>query len=129
MKKTIIISAIALCFSVVTVSAKPHSNVLGDYTTVSVFKVSPFCVSIAKGDLETVKKLIDLGTDIHEKSNGMTPVMYAARYNRTEILKLLISKGVSLKSKSKHDMTALKYAELSNAHEAVKIIKEALAKE
>ena len=44
MKKTIIISAIALCFSVVTVSAKPLSSAVGDYTTVSVLKVSPFCV-------------------------------------------------------------------------------------
>ena len=58
----------------------------------------------------------------------MTPVMYAAKFNRTEILKLLISKGVNLKQKSNQGMTALKYAELSNAQEAVEIIKEALDK-
>jgi len=127
MKKTIIISAIALCLSIVTVSAKTVNSSV-NHQTEFVFKVSPFCVSIVKGDFETVKKLIDLGADIHEKSNGMTPVMYAARFNRVEILKLLISKGVSLKEKSEQGLTALKYAELSNANEAVEIIKEALMK-
>lgn len=127
MKKTIIISTIALCLSIVTVNARPVNSPVS-YHTESVFKVSPFCVSIVKGDFETVKKLIDLGADIHEKSNGMTPVMYAARFNRVEILQLLISKGVSLKEKSEQGLTALKYAELSNAKEAVEIIKEALMK-
>ena len=127
MKKTIIISTIALCLSIVTVSAKPVNSIV-DYAIISVFKVSPFCASIAKGDFETVKKLIDLGADIHEKSNGMTPVMYAARYNRTDILQFLISKGVNLKEKSEQGLTALKYAELSNAQESVEIIQEAMSK-
>lgn len=129
MKKTIIISAIALCFTVLTVNAnKSVDSSIDNHTTVTDFKVSPFCVSIAKGDLETVTKLIELGMDVNETSNGMTPAMYAARYNRTEILKLLISKGADLKAKSHQELTALKYAQASNAHEAVKIIKEALKK-
>lgn len=128
MKKTIIISAIALCFSVTSVNAKPIINNLKGYTTKSVVKVNPFCVSIAKGDIETVKKLIKLGEDINKKSNGMTPVMYAAKFNRTEILKLLISKGANLKTKSDRKMTAIKYAELSKANEAIVILKEALSK-
>lgn len=129
MKKSIIISTIALCFSVLTVSASSfQSKMSHNFITVAEYKVSPFCASIAKGDFETVKKLIELGTDINEKSNGMTPAMYAARYNRTEILKLLISKGVDLKEKSHQGITALKYAELSNANEAAEIIKEVLSK-
>ncbi|MGZ0016329.1 ankyrin repeat domain-containing protein [Yeosuana sp. AK3] len=130
MKKTIIISTMALCFSLLTVNAKSLNHVIvkNNLETVLKFKVSPFCASIAKGDFETVKKLIDLGADIHGKSNGMTPVMYAARYNRTDILKLLISKGVNLKAKSENGLTALTYAELSNAYQAVDIIKVALGK-
>jgi len=128
MKKTIIISAIALSFSVANLTAKPVSNYETYSSMVSPFKVSPFCLSIAKGDFETVKKLIDLGVDVNQKSNGMTPVMYAARYNRTEILRLLISKGADLNEKSDKGMTALKFAELSNAHEAKEIIKETLTK-
>ena len=127
MKKTIIITAIALCFSVVTVNAKSLNSVENNYTTVSVFKVSPFCVSIAKGDFETVKKLVDLGVDINQKSNGMTPVMFAAKYNRTEILKFLISKGANLKVKSDKGMTAEEYAKLHGAKEAHEILENALS--
>lgn len=126
MKKTIIISALALCFAVVNVNATPISKEVKEHKVEAVLKVNPFCVSIAKGDIETVKKLIDLGTDVNQKSNGMTPAMYAAKFNRCEILKLLISKGAKLKVKSDKGMTAKKYAELSNAKEAEAIIVEAL---
>ncbi|SFS67172.1 Ankyrin repeat-containing protein [Zhouia amylolytica] len=90
--------------------------------------VGPFCMAIVNGDVETVKKLIELGADVNQKSsNGMTPAMFAARYNRCEILQLLIAKGADLKVKdSKFGRTALKYAELSKATKAHKIIKEAL---
>jgi len=108
MKKTIIIFAVALCFAVSTVNATPVNKNVKNYNIESVVKVNPFCVSIAKGDIVTVKKLISLGTDVNEKSNGMTPAMYAAKFNRTEILKLLISKGAKLKVKSDKGMTAKK---------------------
>ncbi len=89
--------------------------------------VSPFCMSIVKGDFETVKKLIDMGEDINKKSNGLTPLMYAARYNRVDILELLIAKGAKLKVKdSKRGYTALKFAELSNAKQAKAILEKAI---
>lgn len=128
MKKTFIISAMALCFAVVTVNAKSSNSNFENYTTTAVFKVSPFCVSIAKGDIETVKKLIKLGADVNEKSNGMTPAMYAAKFNRTDILQLLIANGAKLKAKSDKGMTALKYAEIHKATEAHAILKEAMSK-
>jgi len=56
----------------------------------------------------------------------MTPLMYAARQNRVEIVKLLITNGADLKTKSKKGHTALKYAEMSNAHDAVQIISDEL---
>ena len=128
MKKTIIISAIALCFSIVSVNATPLTTTVKTYETATFFKVNSFCVSIAKGDIETVKKLIVRGEDVNAKSNGMTPVMYAAKFNRTDILKLLISQGANLKAKSDKGMTAVKYAEIHGADDASVIIKEALAK-
>jgi len=128
MKKTIIISAIALCFSIVSVNATPSISNVKTYKTATFFKVNSFCVSIAKGDIDTVKTLIARGEDVNEKSNGMTPVMYAAKYNRTDILKLLIEQDANLKAKSDKGYTALKYAELHGAKDAELIIKEALAK-
>ncbi|NNC49765.1 MAG: ankyrin repeat domain-containing protein [Flaviramulus sp.] len=128
MKKTIIISAIALCFTMANVNAKTNSNDINSSNVEYFFKVNSFCVSIAKGDLETVQKLIARGADVNEKSNGMTPIMYAAKFNRTEILRLLITHGADLKAKSDKRMTALKYAELHGAEAAAAIIKEALMK-
>lgn len=125
MKKTIIISAIALCFSLVSVHAKTDHPTIKNYEVEVYFKVNSFCVSIAKGDFETVQKLIARGADINQRSNGMTPAMYAAKFNRVEILNLLISKGANLKAKSDKKMTAADYAELHGAKEALAIVEEA----
>ncbi len=120
MKKTFIITAIALGFSFTALNAR--TQVVNSYVTEFVkpsSTVSPFCLSIAKGDIETVKKLIELGTDVNLKSNGMTPAMYAARYNRVDILKLLVKNGAKLDLKSDQGFKVKKYAELSNAKEAL----------
>jgi len=127
MKKTIIISAIALCVSVVTVNATTDISNVDNYNVETVFKVNSFCISIAKGDIETVKKLLSIGEDVNQKSDGMTPLMYAAKYNRTEILELLIERGADLKAKSDNKMTALKYAELHGAKDAYQILEKALS--
>lgn len=120
MKKTVIITAIALGFSIATLNAK---TTLSLNNVLEVVKptpsVSPFCMSIVKGDLATVKKLIELGEDVNKKSNGMTPAMYAARFNRVDILKFLVEKGADLKLKSEQGFKAEKYAELSNAKEVL----------
>ena len=50
--------------------------------------------------------------------------MYAAKYNRLDILKLLVEKGAKLNVKSVKGMTAAKYAELSNAKDTLAYIKE-----
>jgi ankyrin repeat protein len=128
MKKTIIISAIALCFSLISVHAKTSFESTKFYSTQAITNVNPFCVSIAKGDIATVKKLIELGTNVNEKSNGMTPAMYAAKYNRCDILKLLIKNGAKLKLKSSKGMTAMKYAKLHKAVDAEKVLADALTK-
>ncbi|RAV30109.1 ankyrin repeat domain-containing protein [Sinomicrobium soli] len=130
MKKTIsILAVLALTFSFSPASAS-DGTVHGNHKT-SVKKlpdVSPFCLAISKGDLTTVKKLIELGYDVNEKSEGLTPLMYAARYNKVEIIKVLIANGAKLKTKNEKGFTALKYAELSNATEAVTLLEEALKK-
>lgn len=123
MKKTVIIIAIALGFSVTSLNAKNTVANLSNYEKViSKVTVSPFCTSIAKGDFETVKKLIELGADVNKKSNGMTPLMYAAKYNRVEIIKLLVEQGAKIDAKSDSGHTAFKYAEMSNAQDALKTI-------
>ncbi len=95
---------------------------------VSIVKPSPFCAAIIKGDIEMVKKMISEGEDVNKKSMGMAPVHYAARYNKAEILKVLIENGANLKKRSNDGHTAEKYAELSNAKEAMDVIKNSIQK-
>ncbi|GAA4108471.1 hypothetical protein GCM10022393_04600 [Aquimarina addita] len=124
MKKTIVIALMILFIA-------PVSFAMNKQTTMNTFtqelatkKLSPFCMAIVKGDLETVKKFIELGSDVNESSEGMTPLMYAARYNRLDIMRVLINEGAKINVKSGQGFTAMKYAKLSNASEAVALLKE-----
>lgn len=124
MKKTIIISAIALGFSFSTSSATTNIKTgQAAILTKANFEVSPFCLSIVKGDIETVKKLIELGANVNTQSNGMTPAMYAAKFNRAAILKLLVKHGAELKKRSEKGMTANDYAKKTNAKEVLTYLK------
>lgn len=124
MKKTIIISAIALSCAFYTSNATTTFNTLQPIKLVkSKVSVSPFCMSIVKGDLETVKKLIEFGADVNEASNGMTPAMFAARYNQVDILELLVKSGADLGTKTEKGWTALDYAKRSNANDVLAYLK------
>ncbi len=128
MKKTIITLTFALCLSVGTSYATAPSYQPEPIKTETVFKVNAFCISIAKGDFETVKALLKRGEDANKKSNGMTPAMYAAKFNRVSILNLLINESADLKAKSNKGYTALKYAKMHGAKEAQALIESALLK-
>ena len=125
MKKSIIYLGAAL---IATTSVFPASNLYHltntSYEVTSSETPSPLSIAISKGDLNIVRKLIEYGADVNEKSNGMSPLMVAARYNKTEIIKYLLSKGADINKKYENGFTALKYAELSNAHEAIELLKQ-----
>ena len=123
MKKSIIYFGMAL----LTFSSVSFANVktAEAASSSSVGTVTPLCTAISKGEFEIVKKFIEYGADVNEKSNGMTPLMMAARYNNIQIMEYLISKGANLNTKSDIGYTALKYAELSNAQEAVEYLRAA----
>lgn len=129
MRKTVI--AIAMVLGVVA-NANNFEKIPARLATYKVVKVTyrnvnPFCLSVFNNDLETVKKLIHLGADVNEFSSNKTPLMYAARYNRVEMIKLLVANGADLSIKDQYGNDALKYAELSDAKEAAALIKELLA--
>jgi len=130
MKKTILCAAAACMAMVASVNASENSAMVEDHAISNVIsaEINSFCKAIMKGDVETVKKLIELGEDVNQKSLGMAPIHFAARYNQTEILEVLISNGANLRKKCDRGYTAKKYAELSNAEDALKIIKDAMKK-
>jgi uncharacterized protein len=126
MKKAIIYLGLAL-LAITNVTLASEATAVSQFGLVKEYKNStPLAVAIMKGDIETVKKFIEYGADINEKSNGMTPLMFAARYNRADIARLLLEKGASLKVTDEKGLTALKHAQISKASETEAVIKDAL---
>ncbi|WP_272150977.1 ankyrin repeat domain-containing protein [Tenacibaculum aiptasiae] len=133
--KKLIFTAFAIVLSFGTITASDlHKPTIENSTELSIDnidkpKVSTFCRLIMAGNFDAVKAMIENGTNINRKSMGLTPLMYAARYNKVNIVKLLIKKGAKLKTKSERgEFTALQYAKMSKAHDAYKVIKEAMDK-
>lgn len=118
-----LVSGIAVSAATLTINEPVDTS---SNEVIFTIEVNPFCKLITKGDIEAVKSMIAAGTDINQKSVGMTPLMYAARYNRVEIVSLLIAKGADLKIKSNRGFTALEYAEMSKANETYNLISDAL---
>ena len=125
MKKTIL--TVAACMLMVTglmaktVTSNDHFISM---RLIAKSEISSFCKAIMQGDIDTVKRLIELGEDINQKSLGMTPALFAARYNKAEILEVLIAHGADLTIKSNKGWAIEKYAKLSNANEVLKLLKD-----
>ncbi|QLG44328.1 ankyrin repeat domain-containing protein [Costertonia aggregata] len=123
MKKTILVLAGAFMLTATGVYAESATNNTDFETSItSKVDISSFCKAIMKGDIETVKKLIELGEDVNKKSLGMTPAIFAARYNKAEILELLIENGADTKIKCDKGYTAKKHAKISGAEDALSIL-------
>ena len=127
MKKSILVLVLAGSLSVVnafncnnTVIAKDVNTTI---TTTPKIKVTALCKAIAVKDYALVERLLKLGVDVNEKTNGKTPLMYAARYNQAAIFKLLISHGADLSIKSKQGFDVNYYAKISNATRVAALIK------
>ena len=92
--------------------------------------MNTFCQLIQVGNYKAVQSLIKNGADINKESIKLTPLMYAARHNRAEIVQLLIENGADLHLRSsRKGYTALKWAKLSNATESYNVINAALKKQ
>lgn len=87
--------------------------------------MTPLCAAIIKGDTETVKKFIEYGADVNEAANGVTPLMMAARFNRAEIITLLLAKGAKKDAIDTKGFTALDHAESAKSNDAIAALKSA----
>jgi len=121
MKKSVIAFGILFSVLINTVHANndPKSSKIRKIN-LTTKNVSPLSLAIVQNDYQTVKRFLELGSDVEvkDKTMGMTPIMYAARYNNVQLLKLLVTNGAKLNEKSKLGLTAIQYAKLSNAHDA-----------
>jgi ankyrin repeat protein len=114
MKKSIMFLGLALALSVNAIAS--NNGFVKTY--------DPLCIAISKNDNATAAKIIEYGADVNQSYNGMTPLMYAARYNNVAMIKMLLEKGAKLSVKDVRGNTAIKYAELANAKEAIAFLKE-----
>jgi hypothetical protein len=124
MKKSAVILALALGFSISNLNASNDilaSNV--NEVIAKTVEVSPLCKAVVTGNLDEVNRLIKAGADVNAKSNGMQPIHYAAKYNRVEFIKVLITAGSKIHTPCDQGYTALKHAQKTNAINAEQFLK------
>ncbi|MDJ0646169.1 MAG: ankyrin repeat domain-containing protein [Flavobacteriaceae bacterium] len=128
MKKLIVttVFALGLVISTPALTINANNSSFNEFEVAYTTEVNTFCKLITKGDYDAVKSMLVAGTNVNQKSKGMTPLMYAARYNKADIVKLLIQHGANLKVTSDQGYTALEYAKMSKAFDTHKIIAEAI---
>jgi ankyrin repeat protein len=126
MKKTIFTVTAFCTLLIATAVAKTETSNNPTDVTTSIVKKEPstFCKAIMNGDINTVKRLIDLGEDVNSKSLGMTPAIFAARYNKVEILKVLIDNQADLTIRCNKGWSIEKYAKISNAKDVLEVLKD-----
>ncbi len=124
MKKSVVVLALALGFSVSNLNATNHVSTsdVNDVITQSV-EISPLCKAVATGNAEEVNRLINNGADVNAKSNGMMPIHYAAKYNRVELIKVLITAGSEIHKSCDSGYTALGIAKKANAKDAEQFLR------
>ena len=127
MKNSVIYLGLALVTFVNVATASNNTSVVKNQVAVSAVydDGTPLVVAVSKGDIDTVKKFIEYGVNVNEKSDDMSPLMTAARYNKVEIIKVLLAGVARPSDKNEKGYTALKFAQLSNATEAIALLKDA----
>jgi len=124
MKKSVVVLALALGFSISNLNASNEILISNpEVETLKTVEVSPLCKAVATGNLSEVNKLIKAGVDVSVKSNGMMPIHYAAKYNRVEIIKALITAGSEIHKPCDKGYTALRHAKKSKAIDAENFLK------
>lgn len=124
MKKSAVVLALALGFSIFNLNASNDISTLNvNEVSVQSAKVSPLCKAVATGNVEEVKRLLNNGVDVNAKSRGMMPIHYAAKHNRVDLIRVLITAGSKIHEYSDQGYTALRLAQKVNAKEAAQFLK------
>ena len=79
-----------------------------------------------KGDLKTLKRLLEAGHDVNQRDGrGRTPLMWAAEKGHTECVEYLIQNGAQLDLKNYDGWTALRLASEKGHDSTVKLLQAA----
>ncbi|RKR05210.1 ankyrin repeat protein [Flavobacterium sp. 90] len=123
MKKSIIILGIALAISTNVSEASNLKLSAKNQINSFAYVASPLHYAVCDGDIESVKKCIKYGADVNKLSRDMSPLMLAARFNKFEIIKILLASGANPAKENEKGFIALNYAEYSKANESIAILK------
>lgn len=124
MKKTVIILGTALAVFTNSATASNQKPAIKNQIEISGYSSPHLHIAVCKGDLESVKKIIEYGADVNKIIRNMTPLMLAARYNHVEIIKVLLANGAKHYIENDHGLKALDYAKYAKSEEAVTILKD-----
>ena len=84
--------------------------------------MTPHHYAALNGDLDMFKTLFDHFNDKIQTSNGVTPLYYAAQYNRLDICKFIVSNSSQLSLKYKSGDTPLHIAAKEGHLEVCKLL-------
>ena len=89
-------------------------NILAEAENIEIFRETAGNALICaawKRHLNTVSALVDIGADVnHQNQAGQTALMYAARWNSTDIVEFLLAHGADPKIEDDNQKTASDYA-------------------
>lgn len=125
MKKSVIILAVALAMSTSVLNASNIRQVVKDPIDSPAYEVSSLHYAVCAGDIESVKKLIAYGANLNKVIRDMSPLMLAARFNKFEIVEILLASGANPRIENEKGLRAIHYAEYAKATESITMLKNA----
>ena len=125
MKKSVIILGIAIAMSTQVSKASNIKQLVKDPIDSPANEVSSLHYAVCEGDIEKVKKLIEYGTNVNKLVRDMSPLMLAARFNKFEIIKVLLANGANPRIENEKGLRAINFAEYAKATESIAILKNA----
>ena len=123
MKKSVFILGMALAISTNALEASNLKFSVKDQICSSAYVASPLHYAVCAGDIESVKNIIKYGADVNKLSRDMSPLMLAARFNKFEIIKILLANGAKPSIENEKGFKALNYAEYAKANESIVLLK------
>jgi ankyrin repeat protein len=125
MKKLVIILGVAIAMSSQALKASNAKLLVKDPISSPADEVSSLHYAVCEGDIEKVKKLIEYGTNVNKLVRDMSPLMLAARFNKFEIIKVLLASGANPRIENEKGLRAINFAEYAKATESIAILKNA----
>jgi len=96
--------------------------ILGLLFLITGCATTPLMQAVKKGDINSVKPLLDQGADVNENFYGETALMLASYYGHIEIVKMLLNRGADVNIVRVGGWSALSYAASGRHTDIVKLL-------